>query len=58
MTLVGWAGLLADGLQRVQCALDVVYLSGQGVYGLHGAIQLLTTRHQGVHSLREEEGRG
>lgn len=45
--------LLADRLQRVQGAFDVADLCGQGVYGLHGAIQLLAASHQRVHALWE-----
>lgn len=44
--------LLADGLQRVQSSLDVSDLRRQDVDGLHGAVQLLATRHQRVHALR------
>lgn len=45
--------LLADRLQRVQSAFDVTDLCRQGVYRLHGAIQLLAASHQRVHALWE-----
>lgn len=50
----GAAVLLADCLQRVQSAFDVTDLCRQGVYRLHGAIQLLTASHQRVHALWEQ----
>ena len=47
------AASLAEGLQKLQSALDVTDLSGQCVYGLHGAVQLLAARHKSVHALWE-----
>lgn len=49
--LYRWKELLANGFQSVQGAFDVTDLCGQGVYGLHGAVQLLTASHQRVHTL-------
>lgn len=45
--------LLADRLQSVQGAFDVTDLCSQGVYGLHGTVQLLAASHQRVHALWE-----
>lgn len=47
----GQVGLLADGLQGIEGAFDVTDLCSQGVYGLHGTIQLLAASHQCVHTL-------
>lgn len=49
---VRW-GLFADSLQSVQGAFDVTDLCSEGVYGLHGTIQLLAASHQSVHALWE-----
>lgn len=51
VTCIRVTGLFADSLQSVQGAFDVADLSSQGVYGLHGTIQLLAASHQSVHTL-------
>lgn len=55
LVCAGAAVLLAEGLQRVQGALDVTDLRGQCVYGLHGSIQLFAACHQRVHALWEHK---
>lgn len=44
--------LLANSLQGVEGALDVSDLSCKHVDGLHGAVKLLATSHQCIHSLQ------
>lgn len=51
----GEVGLLADTLQSIQGAFDVADLCRQGVYRLHGTIQLLAASHQRVHALWQQK---